>query len=1367
MKEFNIKSQALEVNLKETKSIAYEIPKEHQWFLLLSEKYWGIHQKSNEFFKELHHPYSNKKEVVELFHDIAVGNFWICKESNECNKAIRIIIDIFDKLFSEKLPDDLSKHLVFIYLDFYNKNYDSISLYNEELFYFFDILEKNFPSNFFGYVSNIGYYKKSINKGLENPLINKRVLAFSKKLVHNHVEYWDKTLNIEKWYSENINKMHKDYSSTIKSFGNEFINYYYQQIKKAETWDSLMEQTFTFSDIIDALRKKINDFEKPTEQFCYIFYLLRLPGVIYHRNYLLIDLNNAIKRISHELNEEQCLQSIYELFALFNDFKQTYTPLILDSILTLGKEIILTNNLKLIHYFENQVIQFGFVNPEVEYKSDNWGIKVNPNHVKNIRIWLELIEYEPKTMKNLLSALVINLRLGGIFIFDTDLFQKDITTLLNSRISPIYKQVKQLSRIFPVYFSEIGAEGHLRDVSTKIDEISFRNDKLIHFLRKQVHTEGNNSHIQMIYEIIIFWSSLKKDKLKKIIPPYVIDTIDDNSDWVQGVHQVIQKVIKKFEYDHINPLLEKNVKEIEEILLAIPHDNENDKQRVALIIELYQLLKEKYLFETKNIATVIARYHFIEQSEIDKLMSLIESGNNIEALKLIFVFMQKLNEIIFNPEQTEGWENIYYKRHIAFGIPSMYGQYREDKFEALGLTFRLEQIASNLMLNLISKTNTDYFTAKTLKEICLIIQLLKEGISLDGITDQGFDSNLKMLQYSLTSDSFSIGQYINIFKFMDDSIKEIIHNYFIHPYDKLLQITIPNYVDKFDKAIPNTQKKIIAQKSEILYRELLSSAFLIQILDNLIGKILKSLRKMEGDLSANEIKNIMSYDPDLILSPLYKETPELDNQVFLGSKGYYQKKLYLNKFPVPEGFIVTTEVFRRLNSIVKIPSLYSEIDTFVLNQIKEIEKKTGLIYGNSENPLLLSVRSGAAISMPGAMNTFLNIGLNDEITEKLSMQKNFGWTSWDCYRRLLQTWGMSYGLNRNDFDKIMMDFKKKYHVQQKIDFSKEIMKEMAFEYKALLKKNNVYFEEDPFLQIKKAIISVFESWDTSRAKVYRKHMQIAEEWGTAVVVQKMIFGNLHNESGSGVLFTNDIQELESGIHITGDFSFLSQGEDIVAGLVNTLPISEKQRIKYYQKSPFSLETAFPKIYNKLKSISEELIEKHNFSHQEIEFTFETTEPEDLYVLQTRDMSIIKPDKIEVFVTAEEEMEKIGSGIGISKKVLNGLIVFDQHDLALLKNKYPDKNAILVRPDTVPDDIEMIFECEGLLTGKGGATSHAAVTASTLGKICIVNCSDMIVYENEKKCMISGHELFALAPIAIDGNKGIVYKGNYPIKIHQL
>lgn len=1361
-----IKSQALEVNLSRTQNIPYTIPDHHQWLMALSANYWGINKRITDFFNEYHHPFSNRKEIISQLVGVTISDFWLYKElpTEEREKALTMIFNIYNELLQEKLDDDLCKQLVYTFLDFFDNAFDTLTETPHFITDFLNILDKNFEGNRFSYLYNIGHFKKKFIKPSQLEASKSQTLDLMRKFVRSHVNFWEESTQIEKWYEQNRSKMSKDYLADIRPYGKMLFADYYVKIDEAKTFEDLCHYTFTFGDIIEAFKKKIYIFDKATEQFCFIFFLLHLPGCKYNHEYLLIELNKVIKRISNELDEEQCIDSMDELFSQFNDFKESHINLILDSILALGKEIINTKNNTLIHYFEKKIIEFGFVTPGITYMTNDWELKVNPCHVKNIRVWLELIEYDPETMQRLVAALIINLGVGGIFIFDTDFFQKDITKLLNARIFPIYKQTKQLARIFPVYFNEIGAEGVLRDVSTKIDELSNRNDKLIHFLRKQIHTEGNNSHIQITVDIIKFWKDLDMKHLEKILPQNVYSLIDPDGIWVKGVHEVLNKLLDANNLT-VDTLIEKKSEEVEVLVKNIQHDNETDIERVCLIIRLYQLLKEKYIFDSTDIINILKKYYFVDKEDIDKLEELLGKDEPVETLKHIFSLMKKLNDIIFDEKKTEGWENVFYKRHIAFGIPSMYGYYKEVKFDALGLTFRLERIASVLVQRIIMNLNTEFFTKKIFKEICDMVQLLRDGLQLDGIHDQSFDSNLNMLEYSLSSGCFTIDQYINIFQFMEGSIKEIINNYFIRPYDMLLKTIIPQQhpeiTDKYE------MKKLIAQQSEIFYRELLSSAFIIQQLDNFIGEILNNLRKQVNILTPEEAQNIMTYDQRMAISPLYKETPLIDNQVFIGSKAYYLKKLFLNDYPIPPGFVITTEIFRRIKSILKVDPINNELDMMIKQHLSEIEKITGCKYGDPHNPLLLSVRSGSAISMPGAMNTFLNVGLNDEITEELSKQDNYGWTSWDCYRRLLQTWGMSYGLERDDFDQIILNYKKKYNVAQKIGFTPANMREIAFAYKQLLIDHGIHFEEDPFQQLKIAMISVFESWNSPRAKVYREHMHIANEWGTAVIVQKMVFGNIHRESGSGVLFTRDIKDNRPAIKLTGDFSFLSQGEDIVGGLVNTLPISEAQRARSYQTSPFSLESHYPDIYNKLLEVAKRMIEKDGFIHQEIEFTFETADADGLFILQTRNMVVEKQSGVEVFATPREKMEKVGSGIGIGKGVLNGIIVFDKEDIEHVKNNPNNKNTmVLVRPDTVPDDIELIFECDGLLTARGGATSHAAVTASSLGKICVVNCDALMVNDIKKTCTINGTSFKLFDPIAIDGKNGIIYKGNYPITVDE-
>jgi len=609
-----------------------------------------------------------------------------------------------------------------------------------------------------------------------------------------------------------------------------------------------------------------------------------------------------------------------------------------------------------------------------------------------------------------------------------------------------------------------------------------------------------------------------------------------------------------------------------------------------------------------------------------------------------------------------------------------------------------------------------------------------------------------------------MNQFVNLFQFIAQDIRSIINEYFLRNFDNPLKTIIMQQKRhlRMDEGHATGDQQLIHKVSERFYREVLSSAFLLQHLDNFISTILHTLHTMVGNLSPEVLHNVMEYDPDLIISPIYQKTPEMDNQIFLGAKAYFLKKLYAHSFPVPPGFILTTELFRHRKAIIDHSELQKEVHCRLRQEIDKIEELTGKKLGDPANPLLLSIRAGATLSMPGAMNTFLNVGMNDEVAEGMSRRPKMGWTTWDCYRRLLQGVGMAKGISRDEFDRIINRFKERHGVAQKIQFSIAHMREITQSYKELLAEHGVKLEQDTFQQVIQAIRLALDSWDSDRAMAYRKHLQIADEWGTAVIVQEMVLGNRNNRSGTGVLFTHDPHEDKPGVHLFGDFTLFSQGEDVVSGLVHTLPISEKQRKGMTGNMRTSLEKDFPEIFKELLERSRQMIEEYGFVHQEIEFTFESPRKEDLYILQTRDHTPEQLEKICVFEVDKKVMKYLGSGIGIGGCALNGILVFNMEDLREYAVRFPGRKRILVKPDTVPDDIDMIFECDGLLTARGGATSHAAVTAVRLGKICVVNCKVLQVLESEKRCFIGGEEFHSGDEIAIDGRLGSIYRGNYPV-----
>ncbi|MDO8896955.1 MAG: hypothetical protein Q7V19_04845, partial [Bacteroidales bacterium] len=388
-----------------------------------------------------------------------------------------------------------------------------------------------------------------------------------------------------------------------------------------------------------------------------------------------------IRQTIDELEEQGVLPFVELIFELAKELRVEHTSAVLDFIQTLGMKVIDLDNTEhkeLVNHFEKKLIAFGFVSPGMVFVDEDWQLSVNTNHIKNIRVWLHLIEYSQSVMEKLLSALIVNLQLGGIFISDTDLFQREITKILNSNIAPFYKKVKQLTRIFPVFFNEIGAEGEIRKVTTTMDEISGRQDKLIHFLRKQVHTESNNTLIDLTVRIFRFWYDGNLDALRPYLPQNVYDAIDKESEWFAPVNKMVHALCKLNNSDP-EGLLMLQSGAFDGLLSKLPADNQRDKERLHDIHSLYAHLREKYSFESVNIIQLLQRYPFIQENEIERFEKALKNNDFKRSLKLIYSFMNKLKKIIFNPAESEGWENIYHKRHIAIGIPSMYGVYREDK----------------------------------------------------------------------------------------------------------------------------------------------------------------------------------------------------------------------------------------------------------------------------------------------------------------------------------------------------------------------------------------------------------------------------------------------------------------------------------------------------------------------------------------------------------------------------------------------------------------------------------------------------------------------------------------------------------------
>jgi pyruvate,orthophosphate dikinase len=498
------------------------------------------------------------------------------------------------------------------------------------------------------------------------------------------------------------------------------------------------------------------------------------------------------------------------------------------------------------------------------------------------------------------------------------------------------------------------------------------------------------------------------------------------------------------------------------------------------------------------------------------------------------------------------------------------------------------------------------------------------------------------------------------------------------------------------------------------------------------------------------------------------------NKAILGGKGANLGEMSKIGLPVPAGFTITTEVCDYYNKHNKThpADLQKQID----ENIKKLEQKMGMKFGDKTNPLLVSVRSGAALSMPGMMDTILNLGLNDETIQGVIARTKNDRFAWDSYRRFIHMFGdVVMGVEHKLFEEAIHRKKESRKVKSDTDLNAQDLRELVEDYKSIVRKaKGRDFPSDVKEQLKMAINAVFGSWDSPRAITYREINDIKGLLGTAVNVQAMVFGNMGNDSGTGVAFTRNPSTGENKFY--GEYLINSQGEDVVAGIRTPEPVAR-------------LEKDMPAIYKQLIGIRETL-EKHYKDMQDIEFTVQKGR---LFMLQTRNGKRTGPAAVrmavemanEKLITRDEALLRVDAaqldqllhkridpvarkkfnaltkGLPASPGAAVGKIVFESEDAVLKVNKDGEK-VILVRVETSADDIAGMHVAQGILTARGGMTSHAAVVARGMGKCCVAGCSDLEIDEHKKTLTIKGTKLREGDFLTLDGTSGEVFSGQIPV-----
>ncbi len=492
----------------------------------------------------------------------------------------------------------------------------------------------------------------------------------------------------------------------------------------------------------------------------------------------------------------------------------------------------------------------------------------------------------------------------------------------------------------------------------------------------------------------------------------------------------------------------------------------------------------------------------------------------------------------------------------------------------------------------------------------------------------------------------------------------------------------------------------------------------------------------------------------------------------LGGKGANLAEMTKLGLPVPQGFTISTEACTQYYEDGK--QINEDIQKEIFEYITKMEEITGKKFGDIENPLLVSVRSGARASMPGMMDTILNLGLNEEVVESIAARSGNPRWAWDCYRRFIQMYSdVVMEVGKKYFEQLIDKMKEEKGITLDVDLTADDLKELASQFKAEYKsKIGTDFPTDAKEQLMGAVKAVFRSWDNPRANVYRRDNDIPYSWGTAVNVQMMAFGNMGDDCGTGVAFTRDPSTGEKGLY--GEFLTNAQGEDVVAGVRTPMKITE-------------MATKFPEAFEEFKAVCAKL-ENHYRDMQDMEFTVEHGK---LYMLQTRNgkrtaqaslkiacdlvdegmrteeeaVAMIDPRNLDTLLhpqfdpKALKEAAPIGNALGASPGAACGKVVFTAEDAKEWADR--KEKVILVRLETSPEDIEGMKAAQGILTVRGGRTSHAAVVARGMGKCCVSGCSEIIMDEENKKFTLAGVTYNEGDEISLDGSTGNIYAGIIP------
>ncbi|MCB9558096.1 MAG: hypothetical protein H6707_18420 [Deltaproteobacteria bacterium] len=1359
-----MRSKALEVNLARTR-VPVVIPEEHRLLLEVTASRFGVQQATEKLLEEINHQYVGWAQTLEDLHYRALSDAALYSRHPRGGEAMTLLCGFYDKILSEGPAQQRAATLrsLVLYLTALCQHCEQGEAAIERSVSRLHQLLADDVELVMGCAAPLRRFAEALSEQAPDLPCTQAALSLLLKLNALTVEHWLAQEDPTGWLDG------RAVPATLVPATHAALRQQQAQLTALETAEHLeAEQVLVLYDnarliqcYLDAATDlEGDDLEGRLRLIDWLTRILRSPALSSIHTAAIHQINRTWTMASPDVGP-QLDAFVARTFAILREVPSRHGTL--DLVRTIGLDVLKkAKRPDDCRVLIEQILDLDFHRPDFAGYTDDWQVRVDPDHIKNIRTLFELIRAAPQLTEALTAALTVQLKLGGVFIADTDLFQRDVSALLAAPIEPIYLLVKRLLQLLPVYFSHIGAEGEIRDVSTEIDELRERGDPLCHFLRKQCHVESNPLLIEFTDEIIRYWGSGDPQGLRRYLPDNTYHQLKGTPEC--EAMQRIFRLLRRPE-ESVEALVALRPRDVEERVKDFADQDPIDTRRALLLYRLRELIARKYRVDHGGLLKQLRGFHRIDGQVLSRFEAALEQRDFEAAIDAALTVLERLKKIILDRRPTEAVEDIYRKRHVAVGIPSMYGRYREERFEAMGLTFRLESLVDTLFQRMIAEQNLDYICGRTLWHVLDWLKLFLRAVRVDGCRARGLAAGIEMLEQALHGHGFSVQQFINIFQQIADSLRNLIRLRYLDAYSDVLDRIVARLRQTgcIEVRPGESTRETCLRVSEGFFRDQLAQSIGLQRLDNLVGAILEGLQAQRDALDDFTMTLLMSYDVGRCFVPIGTDDKRHSGVTHLGNKGYMINRLANLGLPIPSGFVVTTELFRCQQAISAYDRCSEEFFEKLTEQVADLERRTDCRFGDPRRPLLLSVRSGSAVSMPGMLDTLLNVGMTPAIADGFANYSRSRWGAWDAYRRLCQGWGMAHGIDRDLFDELMRQSKQATSVPKKNLLPPDEMKALALRYGELVADHGLALPDDPYQQLRGGIDLVLRSWWSDRAQAYRRALQIADDWGTAVTVQHMVYGNLHGRSGTGVFLTVHPRRPSEKVELYGDYIVQGQGEDVVSGLVETFPITERQREEEGRGRRRSLQAEFPDVFARLLRFAQLLIEGEGLQHQEVEFTFENDSPDGVFVLQSRNAVLAKRSSIQTFVASEALAEaRVASGVGVGGAAFVGRVARNGDEIDRLRREFGNEPILLLRPDTVPDDIDLIVASDGLLTAVGGATSHAAIAAQRLDRTCVVGCRALEIDDKAKTSSIAGRPLNVGDFLSISGIDGSVYLGRHPI-----